>query len=48
MILLQNVLEVNPRLISHTFPASRAAEAFELLDRGDGEVMQVVLDLANP
>lgn len=36
------------RLITHTFPASRAAEAFELLDRGSGEVMQVVLDLARP
>lgn len=34
------------RLISHTFPASRAAEAFELLDRGDGKMMQVVLDFA--
>ena len=34
------------RLISHTFPASQAAEAFELLDKGSGEVMQVVLDFS--
>lgn len=32
------------RLISHTFRAQEAAEAFRLLDRGASDVVQVVLD----
>lgn len=31
------------RLISHRFPFSAVADAFDLLDRGDGHVMKVVL-----
>jgi len=31
------------RLITHRFPASAAAEAFDLLDREPAEVLQVVL-----
>lgn len=34
------------RLISHTFPADRAQEAFELLRDRPGECLQVVLDFA--
>jgi 2-desacetyl-2-hydroxyethyl bacteriochlorophyllide A dehydrogenase len=34
------------RLISHTFPARAAADAFRLLDEGGGEVLQVVLAFA--
>jgi 2-desacetyl-2-hydroxyethyl bacteriochlorophyllide A dehydrogenase len=36
-------LEVD-QLISHVVPAQRAAEAFALLDVGDPEVLQIVLD----
>jgi 2-desacetyl-2-hydroxyethyl bacteriochlorophyllide A dehydrogenase len=32
------------QLVSHVFPAARAAEAFQLLDERPGEAMQVVLD----
>ncbi len=32
------------RLISHTFPAREAANAFQLLDNNTGDVMQVMLD----
>jgi alcohol dehydrogenase len=31
-------------LITHRFPLDRAAEAYELLDHGAGECLQVVLD----
>lgn len=31
------------RLITHRFPATAAAEAFDLLDREPGEAVQVVL-----
>jgi 2-desacetyl-2-hydroxyethyl bacteriochlorophyllide A dehydrogenase len=34
------------QLITHTFPAREAAEAFHLLDSGAPEVMQVVLDFS--
>jgi hypothetical protein len=34
-------------LVSHVVPADRAAEAFALLDVGDPEVLQVVLDFTD-
>jgi 2-desacetyl-2-hydroxyethyl bacteriochlorophyllide A dehydrogenase len=39
-------LEVDP-LISHVVPARRAAEAFALLDVGDPDVLQIVLDFTD-
>ena len=34
-------------LVSHVLPAERAAQAFALLDAGDPDVLQVVLDFAD-
>lgn len=39
-------LEVDA-LVSHVLPAERAADAFALLDTGDPEVLQVVLDFTD-
>jgi threonine dehydrogenase-like Zn-dependent dehydrogenase len=36
------------QLVSHVVPAHRAAEAFALLDIGNPEVLQVVLDFTDP
>jgi threonine dehydrogenase-like Zn-dependent dehydrogenase len=37
--------EIKPaRFISHRFPITQAARAYELLDRNPGEAIQVIFD----
>jgi threonine dehydrogenase-like Zn-dependent dehydrogenase len=35
-------------LITHVIPATRAAEAYRLLDKSPGDVLQVILDFTHP